>query len=165
MVFDHEKLDVYRVSIRFVTWAFGLCQGLSGPNRHARDQLLRASQSVPQNIAEGNGKRSGADRRRFLEIARGSALECASILDILAACEAISASCCAEGKGLLVRVVAMLSRMAERVGEAREESGAYGVNEEQHDGGDGYDHEHRCAEHEHEKDEAYAGTDGHEHDH
>jgi len=120
MIFDHEKLDVYRVSIEFVTWAFRLCKGLSGANRHARDQLLRASQSIPQNIAEGNGKRSDADRRRFFEIARGSALECASILDILSACEAISTVTSAEGKKLLLRIVAMLSRMTEREAEVRE---------------------------------------------
>jgi len=44
MKFDHEKLDVYRVSLEFVGWAFVLCKGLSGLNRHPRDQLLRASQ-------------------------------------------------------------------------------------------------------------------------
>ena len=35
-----------------------------------RDQWLRASQSIPLNIAEGNGKSTAADRRRFFEIAR-----------------------------------------------------------------------------------------------
>ena len=82
-VFDHEKLDIYRVSLDFAAWSYRLCKMLKGSDRHARDQILRASQSIPQNVAEGNGKRSGPDRRRFFEIARGSALECASILDIL----------------------------------------------------------------------------------
>jgi four helix bundle protein len=42
--------------------------------------LLRASQSIPLNIAEGNVKGTNADRRPFFESARGSALECASLL-------------------------------------------------------------------------------------
>ena len=83
-------------------------------NRHARDQLLRASQSIPQNIAEGNGKRSGPDRRRFFGIARGSALECASVLDILLVCEAITIVEVNTGKGMLHRIVSMLTRMTER---------------------------------------------------
>ena len=36
---------------------------------HAKDQLLRASQAIALNIAEGNGKASGGDRRRYFEIA------------------------------------------------------------------------------------------------
>ena len=78
MAFDHEKLDVYRVSPEFTAWSYSLCRDLAGMNRHARDQLLHASQSIPLNIAEGNGKRRGPDRNRFLEIARGSTMECAA---------------------------------------------------------------------------------------
>ena len=76
---DHKKLDVYRVSIPFVTWAF----------------VLR-----------------------------------------------------------LVRIVSMLSRMADGGNEVGEEPAAYG----------GYKHEHRSAEHEHEEDgkprRCRAGDDG-----
>jgi four helix bundle protein len=56
-------------------------------DRPARDQLRRASQSISPNIAEGNGKGTNGDRCRFFAIARGSALECASIQDGLEACE------------------------------------------------------------------------------
>ncbi len=48
---------------------------LSGVDRRTRDQLLRASRSIPLNIAEGNGKGTNADHRRS-DIARGSAMEC-----------------------------------------------------------------------------------------
>ena len=111
-VFDHEKLDVYHAAIQFVAWAAGLVSGLDGAARHARDQLLRASQSIPLNIAEGNGKRTGPERRRFFEIARGSAMECAATLDVLVAIGACSPSDLAPGKELLYRVVQMLTRMA-----------------------------------------------------
>jgi four helix bundle protein len=79
-MFDHEKLDVYRVSVEFVAWAYHRAKSLEGPDRHARDQLLRASQSIPLNIAEGNGKLPSPDRLRSWRIALGSALECAAML-------------------------------------------------------------------------------------
>ncbi|QQO57794.1 MAG: four helix bundle protein [Thiohalocapsa sp. PB-PSB1] len=44
----------------------------------------RASQAIALNIAEGNGKATSGDRRRSFESARGSALECAAIEDVLA---------------------------------------------------------------------------------
>jgi four helix bundle protein len=56
MQFDHEQLDVCRVSIRYVAWAHETAKRLKGIDRHARDQLLRASDSIPSKIAEGNGK-------------------------------------------------------------------------------------------------------------
>ncbi len=110
-MFDHEKLDVYRLSIEFVAWSYRLCGGLKGFDRHARDQLLRASQSIPLNIAEGNGKFPSAERGRFLRIALGSALECAATLDLLLACEAIEPETALSGKNILVRIVSMLTRM------------------------------------------------------
>jgi four helix bundle protein len=113
MIFDHEKLDVYKLSLEFVAFAFKLCQKLSGAHRHARDQLLRASQSIPQNIAEGNGKRTVNDRRKYFDNARGSALECASILDILLICSAITDEDEICGKQYLFRIVSMLVKMTD----------------------------------------------------
>ena len=72
MYFDHEKRIVYQKSIEFVAFVAALLPRLQSPFGSIRDQLLRSSQSIALNIAEGNGKRSPADRRRFFEIARGS---------------------------------------------------------------------------------------------
>ena len=127
MQLDHEKLAVYRVSLEFAALAFRLVANLEGVHRHARDQLLRASQSICLNIAEGNGKRSPRDRTRFFEIARGSATESAAALDILVACGACSAADVTDGKRLLHRVVSMLTKMtSDNRGLARESHGAYG---------------------------------------
>jgi 23S rRNA-intervening sequence protein len=57
--FDHEKLDVYVQSIDFCGWVGGLLDAVSG-RAAAKDQLDRASTSIPLNIAEGNGKFSDA---------------------------------------------------------------------------------------------------------
>ncbi len=50
-----------------------------------------ARHPIANNIAEGNGKRSLPDRCRYLDIARGSALECAACLDGLVARRKLSA--------------------------------------------------------------------------
>ena len=84
--FEHERLDESRLSIEHVACSYGISKTLAGLHRPARDQWLRAAQSIPLNIAEGNGKQSLQDKNRFLEIARGSALECAFIHDVLCVC-------------------------------------------------------------------------------
>jgi four helix bundle protein len=60
--FDHDRLAVYRLSIEYVAKAFDTSRSLDGLHLHVRDQWLRAAQSIPLNIAEGNGKRSLKDR-------------------------------------------------------------------------------------------------------
>ena len=110
-VFDHDKLDVYCLAVEYAGESFALAEELSGLHRHARDQWLRAAQSIPLNIAEGNGKRSLKDRRRFFDIARGSALECAAIQDVLLISGAITSESILPPKAKLKRIVAMLSRM------------------------------------------------------
>jgi four helix bundle protein len=84
-IFDHEKLDVYRQGIDYVAFAHGIARSLSGMNRYVRDQWIPVAQSIPLNIAEGNGEQDLKDKDRFFEIARGSALECAAIHDMLMA--------------------------------------------------------------------------------
>ncbi len=152
MLFSHEKLDVYRVSMEYVGWAYRLSKSLLAKERHVRDQLLRASQSIPQNIAEGNGKGTFPDRRRFFEIARGSALECASIQDILQECEIIDSRQNNDGKKMLCRIVAMLTKLCKRGQFVQEEVVHYGNVGDgvcDYDYDNDHDHDH---EHDHEKD-------------
>jgi four helix bundle protein len=119
MTFGHEQLDVYRAAVEYVGWAFRLCEPWKA-HRNAKEQLLRASQSIPLNIAEGNGKPTEGERRRFFEIARGSTLECAAIQDVLEVCGALSPSENANAKKLLDRMVAMLTRLRQRGYSVRE---------------------------------------------
>jgi len=63
--FDHERLDMYRLSIEYVGFSFGIAKTLGGINRQARDQWLRAAQSIPLNIAEVNGKQGRKDKTDF----------------------------------------------------------------------------------------------------
>lgn len=126
MAFGHERLDVYRLAIEYVGWANDVCSRLKGNQRNAKDQLLRASQSIPLNIAEGNGKASSADRRRFFEIARGSALECAAIQDVLEICGRLSHEDSMAAKQILDRIAAMLTKLGKRGYTVGEPGAAYG---------------------------------------
>ncbi len=108
-IFDHERLDVYRLSIDYVALSHRIAKTLSGMNRSAGDQWLRAAQSIPLNIAEGNGKQSLKDKIRFFAIARGTAMQCASIHDVLVVCNAIDVESNRRGKSVLKPIVSMLT--------------------------------------------------------
>lgn len=125
MTLNHENLDVYRVAISYVAWVFEHSEKLNGIHRHARDQWLRASQSIPLNIAEGNGKTAEPDRRRYFEIARGSVFECAAIQDVLVVGKALREDESRERKIELDRMAAMLTRLGKR-GYQVEEASLYG---------------------------------------
>jgi four helix bundle protein len=131
--FDHEKLDVYRESIAFCGWVAELLGQISA-KAAAKDQLDRASTSLPLNIAEGNGKFSTVDRARFLEIARGSVLECAACLDVLAMRKLVAAERIlpAKEKARSNREYAhgMLKRFSGRAEFLREDKGLYAIDQE-----------------------------------
>src|SRR5947208_14920492 len=107
---DQEKLGVHQASLEFITWAIPLLEGLSG-SASVRNQLDRASTSVPLNIAEGNGKFTSADRCRYFDNARGSALESSACLDVMVAKRFVHPEDIAAGKTLLVQMVSMLFGM------------------------------------------------------
>jgi len=102
------------MAINYVTWVVSVSSRLKGDHRHSKDQWLRASQSIPLNIAEGNGKTTLADRRRFFEIARGSALECAAIQDVVEVLGILNTDENHLHKQDLDRIAAMLSKLGGR---------------------------------------------------
>jgi four helix bundle protein len=124
---DHERRIAYQRSIQFVAWSSPLLEKL--PSRLAvSDQLDRASNSVPLNIAEGNAKHTALDRCRYFDTARGSALECAACLDVLVA----NGKCAEEeiqaGKGLLHETVSLLVGLVRRIAPDRLGEGDGGVS-------------------------------------
>jgi len=111
--FDHEKLEVYREAVSFVAWLSSLLEETVRLGE-VKDQLDRASTSIPLNIAEGNGKYAPKDRCRFFDIAHGSALECAAGLDVLVAKGKATPEQIRPGKERLQRVVRMLIGLIKR---------------------------------------------------
>jgi len=105
--FDHERLNVYQSSLDFINWLNEILSD-QPKNNAIVNQLARASISIPLNIAEGNGKYTSADRCRFFDIARGSALECAASLDVLVVQGMKEEADISEGKEYLRSIVSML---------------------------------------------------------
>jgi four helix bundle protein len=111
--FNHEKLEVYQQAIGFIAW---LSEILEGAVRlgDVKDQLDRASTSIPLNLAEGNGKFAPKDRCRFFDIAHGSALECAAALDVLVAKRKLTPGQIRPGKERLQQIVRLLIGLIKR---------------------------------------------------
>lgn len=106
-----QKLRVYQRSIEFLALTIDVIATLPKGNADLADQLLRAAQSQPRNIAEGAGRRTAVDQARFYTHARGSAMEAAAALDTMRVMKLIDDSRYERGIDLLEGIVAMLTKM------------------------------------------------------
>ncbi len=74
------KFEVYQLSLEL----YRECVKLPAPH-HVKDQLNRAALSICLNLAEGSGKPSWKEKRRYYSISLGSCRETQALLDILGA--------------------------------------------------------------------------------
>lgn len=110
--FDHEKLDVYQAAMEFIILIESMIGSLPRGRAYLADQLQRAGTSIPLNIAEGAGEYSKNEKIRFYRMAKRSATECAGILDICQRLRLIHENHYSKSRELLMRIVAMLTKMA-----------------------------------------------------
>ena len=111
MQLNHENLNVYQISIEFLSLAFSTIKEIPTGYSFLCDQLKRASLSIPLNIAEGAGRYSKQDQAKFYKIARGSANECAAIFDVIQTTKIVKNVNWQKAKELLFQIVSMLSKM------------------------------------------------------
>lgn len=102
---------MYKAAIQFVVVADDVVEHLPRGRACLADQLQRAAVSIPLNIAEGAGEFSGKDKRRFYRMALRSATESAAILDVCRELRIDDESRLTAGRDLLLRIVAMLTRL------------------------------------------------------
>ena len=108
---DYERLDVYKCALEHLGLVLDWIAKLKRGNAGIADQWRRAAMSVPLNIGEASGKVSPAERAHCYQIARGEAMECGAILDVIRLLNAVPSPELDRGKQLLVRIVGMLSKM------------------------------------------------------
>ena len=106
-----QRLDVYRCAVEVLALAVELTARLPKGYGALADQFRRAALSAPWNIAEAAGRASQADAARHYAIARGSAMECAAIVDALALLSVTTSEEHRKATDLLARMVAMLTKL------------------------------------------------------
>ena len=83
-MFDFEKLEVYQemrgVNLKVLKHLFTHQAEL---DPYLQDQFKRASLSALLNLAEGTGRMTSPDKKKFYITARSSVFECVAILQIM----------------------------------------------------------------------------------
>src|SRR5258706_10026585 len=108
-LFHHETLDMYKVGLAFMHWFVNL-PGVSELSDRLCREMDKTATSAVLNLAEGNGRYSELDHRRFLELAAASAVKTAAYLDLYQQKVLPTRVDTTEGQEHLARMVAMLSR-------------------------------------------------------
>lgn len=73
---NYEGLNVFKESHKFVLEIYDITKSFPKEEKFRLiDQLIRASYSIPSNIAEGSSRNTTKDYINFLYMARGSASE------------------------------------------------------------------------------------------
>lgn len=109
MAFAFEKLLVYQKEVDFADRISSRTEQFPRGYGFLVDQLNRAALSIAANIAEGNGRFTGPDRRNFFGIARGSAQECVPLLELALRRKLLTDDDHAAHKAQLEEIARMLS--------------------------------------------------------
>ena len=107
---NYRSTKIYARSLALIDLCDEVMRRLPAGYGFLADQLRRAASSVTLNFAEGCGRASRNDRRRFFTIARGSAQEVAAILDVLLRFRAIHPDHHLSGQDICDHLGAMLVR-------------------------------------------------------
>jgi len=114
---DFERLEVFKVAVEVVAVLDEVAERLPDGRGYMRDQLRRAANSIPLNIAEGAGEFAPAEKARFYRMARRSATECAGQILVCRRLGLLDAPRSETALDALRRVIAMLVTLVRRCGE------------------------------------------------
>ena len=79
----HTKLDIFQATKSLTLECYKATKLFPADERFAMvQQIRRAALSVHLNVAEGCSRKSGVERKRYYEIARGSVVEIDTAFDI-----------------------------------------------------------------------------------
>ncbi len=104
------------MNLNLATAGFRIIEKLPEGQAKLIDQLRRAAISIALNIAEGSGKNTESQKCHCYAIARGEAMECAAIMDILECMRMLDSDSAQQAKELLEKTVAILSSVCKKRG-------------------------------------------------
>lgn len=110
-LFAHERLEAYQCSLKIVAWFHGLPGGAELCTRWFR-QLDRALTSVVLNIAEGNGRRTELEHRKFLELAESSVMKANTYIQLSQRTGEMAMEAAQHALALLDRVAVLVRGLA-----------------------------------------------------
>lgn len=110
-MFNHQRLKCYVMSLGLAKMMPRLISSWPRGYYYLVDQLKRAMASVILNTAEGNGRMNSKERKRFFEIARASAAEVSSIIDVAEALNLIQKPMAEYIQDQLTQIAKMLYRL------------------------------------------------------
>ena len=115
-LFSHENLIVYQTALRLTGWVESLFSAFSC-STDLLSKLDTSTTAIVLNLAEGNGRFSGADQAKFLGLAYKATVQSAALVDLATAHDFAETFRAEEGREKLRSVAAMLtslSRVASR---------------------------------------------------
>ena len=109
---NHQSLDVYKAVRELIKEIYLISIKLPAEEKfNMVQQIRRAGLSVKLNLAEGATRRSPVERKRFVEISRGSLVEVDAILETAVDLRFFSIDQLTTVGELLNKCFAMLSKM------------------------------------------------------
>ena len=109
---NHQSLDVYKAVRELIKEIYFISTKLPGEEKfNMIQQMRRAGLSIKLNLAEGASRRSAIERKRFIEISRGSLIEVDAILETAVDLKYYSFDQLSTVGELLNKCFAMLSKM------------------------------------------------------
>lgn len=115
-VFDFEKLDVYQLALKFIHKLITLVKNLPTELRLSLgNNLIRAGVSIINNIAEGSGKKSPKEKRRYYGTSLDSARECIPTITVVHGEGHITDECKDELRGDCLEICNKMAKLIQSV--------------------------------------------------
>ncbi len=113
---NYRNTRIHQRGIELVTLSQLTIDNLPRGLGYLANQLRRAASSIVLNFAEGCGKTSASERRRYFHTARASAYEVAAAFDVANALSVVSTEQHAAAQDLCDHLSAMLTRFGRQPG-------------------------------------------------
>jgi|SRR5688572_5695403 len=117
---SYRDLIVWQKGMDLVVETYKLGQALPNEERYVlKDQMLRASISIPSNVAEGHGRMSKGEFLRYLGISRGSLHELETLFEVCQRVGYFDGSALSKARLLADEEGGMLWTLMEKLGARR----------------------------------------------